>query len=71
MTVDDDGRAAAEPSPAHQPPLAGDERSALIAAHERRVEAVRDSAQFRVGALVIAAARSPRASGPIDERLWG
>ena len=41
-------------------PLAADERAALIAAHERRVEALRNSAQYRVGELVIAGVRSPR-----------
>lgn len=37
-----------------------EERTALIDAHERRVQAMRDSAQYRVGELIIAAARSPR-----------
>ena len=41
-------------------PLSADERASLIAAHERRVDAMRNSAQYRVGELVIAAARSPR-----------
>ena len=50
--------------------LAADERVALIAAHERRVEALRDSAQYRVGELVIASARSPRRLVRLPVDLW-
>ena len=52
------------------PPLAADERAALIAAHERRVEALRNSAQYRVGELVIASARSPRRLVRLPVDLW-
>ena len=57
MTADDGEASTAPPV---EPALATDERVALIAAHERRVDALRNSAQYRVGELVIAAARSPR-----------
>jgi Glycosyl transferases group 1/DUF based on E. rectale Gene description (DUF3880) len=50
--------------------LAADERAALIAAHERRVEALRNSAQYRVGELVIASARSPRRLVRLPVDLW-
>ena len=43
---------------------------ALIAAHERRVEALRNSAQYRVGELVIASARSPRRLVRLPVDLW-
>jgi hypothetical protein len=51
-------------------PLAAEERAALIAAHERRVEALRNSAQYRVGELVIASARSPRRLVRLPRDLW-
>jgi hypothetical protein len=51
-------------------PLAAEERAALIAAHERRVEALRNSAQYRVGELVIAGARSPRRLVRLPIDLW-
>ncbi len=51
-------------------PLSADERAALIAAHERRVEALRNSAQYRVGELVIAGARSPRRLVRLPVDLW-
>lgn len=50
--------------------LAADERAALIAAHERRVDALRNSAQYRVGELVIASARSPRRLVRLPVDLW-
>ena len=52
------------------PTLAADERAALIAAHERRVDALRNSAQYRVGELVIASARSPRRLVRLPLDLW-
>ncbi len=55
----DDGDDASSAAPVESS-LSSDERLALIAAHERRVDALRNSAQYRVGDLVIAAARSPR-----------
>ena len=61
MTGADDGNDAA---------LAADERAALIAAHERRVDALRNSAQYRVGELVIASARSPRRLVRLPVDLW-
>ena len=61
MTGADDGNDAA---------LASDERAALIAAHERRVDALRNSAQYRVGELVIASARSPRRLVRLPVDLW-
>jgi glycosyl transferase family 1/uncharacterized protein DUF3880 len=50
--------------------LGADERAALIAAHERRVEALRNSAQYRVGELVIAGFRSPRRLLRLPRDLW-
>lgn len=50
--------------------LAADERAALIAAHGRRVAAMRNSAQYRVGDLVITAARSPRRLFRLPADLW-
>ncbi len=61
MTGADDG---------NDPALAADERAALIAAHERRVDALRNSAQYRVGELVIASARSPRRLVRLPVDLW-
>jgi hypothetical protein len=51
-------------------PLTADERGALIAAYERRVEAVRNSAQYRVGELVIAGFRTPRRLVRLPVDLW-
>ena len=51
-------------------PLADEERAALIAAHERRVEALRNSAQYRVGELIIAGSRSPRRLIRLPLDLW-
>lgn len=60
MSSPTDGRAS----------LSSDERAALIAAHARRVESLRNSAQYRVGELVIAAARSPRRLARLPVDLW-
>ena len=51
-------------------PLAAGERAALVAAHERRVDALRNSPQYRVGELVIASARSPRRFVRLPVDLW-
>jgi hypothetical protein len=51
-------------------PLGADERATLIAAHERRVQALRSSAQYRVGDLIIASARSPRRLVRLPLDLW-
>jgi hypothetical protein len=52
------------------PSLPADERTALIAAHERQVEALRNSPQYRVGELVIAAFRSPARMLRLPAELW-
>jgi hypothetical protein len=52
------------------PSLPADERAALIAAHERQVEALRNSPQYRVGELVIAGFRSPARMLRLPGELW-
>ena len=51
-------------------PLPADERAALIAAHEHRVEVLRNSAQYRVGELVVASVRTPRRLIRLPLDLW-
>ena len=51
-------------------PLAAGERAALIAAQERRVAALRNSPQYRLGELVIASATSPRRLIRLPVDLW-
>lgn len=67
MTTDGAERSG-EPTPGRSFPA--DERAALIAAQERRVDAVRNSAQYRVGDLVIGALRSPRRLLRLPLHLW-
>ena len=50
--------------------LDAEERTSLIAAHEGRVDALRNSPQYRVGELVIAAARSPRRLFRLPVDAW-
>jgi hypothetical protein len=59
VSTGDDGRA-----------LDAEERTSLIAAHEGRVDALRNSPQYRVGELVIAAARSPRRLFRLPVDAW-
>jgi Glycosyl transferases group 1/DUF based on E. rectale Gene description (DUF3880)/Glycosyl transferase family 2 len=51
-------------------PLTADERAALIAAHEHRVAVLRNSAQYRVGDLVVASVRTPRRLIRLPLDLW-
>jgi spore maturation protein CgeB len=51
-------------------PLDGDERSALIAAHQRQLQLLRESPQYRLGHLLFASMRSVRVALRLPAELW-
>lgn len=52
------------------PSLGADERRSLIEAHERQLEMVRNSVQYRIGQMVMDAVQSPSAALRLPVRLW-